>query len=534
MTHTTRPFSRLSRGAGLGLLLLLAGCGRDATVTPFKTPGVGLDPGTIGPEPALQNGLFELNRVEFAGGGLPLALLGLVSYQALDATGSADPPYAVVSGQGFVSEAPQPRMDVLFGTIGVPLDRPGTCYTQYEPRAFLSSLVDVGDHIAFEGEGFSMRIGRRPVVYPKNNMEQIRPYYSDFAPWRPHAVNHAELGEDDSLADARETVLMPANWRPGATVNLRFPGGLPPEEATFGAIPMPLAATGNTVAHPLPQDLPDMMVAWSGPAYSLDPATGAVGAAEEDQVASSAGVNQRCLQFAETTSPPGSPEGCASAPWRRTTDAFGQEVPVGQLYTGPWETEDGVGFAWEPLGGGASSGTLVVGVRILGPVDFDDEYKRVAQVDAPATTHLRERYSVLDDAGLLAEGESLPDAVPREALACEAEADGTARWDIDPSLLDASGAPVLGLQGEPSRVLAEVICNVPDDGLFVLTPEMVQDALDYGDQNGAAGAIFYVARTTASDLDTPDVRDRYGQRRPAEPVRVTTSTARFGRFYWNR
>lgn len=528
-----RPGNALGRRRGallLGAALAASACGREATVTGFKTPGVGLDPGDIGPEPVLQNGLLELNRIEFGGGGLPLAIIGLVSYTGLEATGSADPPYAVVSGQGFVSEAPQPGMDVLFGTVGVPLDRVDTCYTQYEPAAFLSSLVDVGDAVVFDGEGFSMSIGRRPIVYPDNNMEQVRPYYSDFQPLRLHGLSHSTLGKSDALTDAVDELLIPANWRPGATVTVRFPGGLPPEEATFGAIPMPLAANGMANTHTLPQDLPELMLSWVGPAYQLDPATGTV-AADAD---AGGGLVNKCFQFGETTDVPEASEDCASLALNRAENDFGQALPIGQIYTAPWSTESGLNITWSPRESESTSDKIIVGVRILGPVDFDDEYKRVSEVEVPATSHLMDRWESMVDAGFVSDDERPAESVTREALACESADEGEMSWAIDPTLIDESGEPVLGLQGEPSRVLAEVVCNVSDDGSFLLTPGLFDEALAYADQNEAAGAIFYVARTTATDLDTPDVRDRYGQRRPAEPVRVSTSTARFGRFHWDR
>lgn len=515
---------------GVSLLLALAGCGRDATTTLFKTPGVGLDPSTIGPEPELHNGLIEMDYLEFAGGGLPLGLIGLVSYTALDATGSSDPPYSIVTAQGFVSEAAQPRMDVLFGTVGIPHDAPGSCYTQYEPRAFLSSLVDVGDHIRFQGDGFGMNIGRRPVVYPQHNMEATRPYYSSFEPWRPQSVSHHTMEPGSSIEDARTEVLLESNWKHGAAVDISFPGGLPPREATFGSIPMPLGANGRSNTHTLPRALPDILMTWRGPSYGYDAESGDYVPVTSD----GASLTSRCLQFGDMEDLPSELSDCANAEMMRVENEFGQELPVGQLYTGPWETPDGVQFSWNAAPEAKGLGTMVIGVRLLGPVDFDDKYKRVAQVKVPVTDHLQDRWDRLQSDGIIADGDDPPGDVVRENLACETEASGDLSWEIDPDLLDDNGDPVLGLQGEPSRVLAELICNVPDDGVFVITPEMMASAMAYGELHGAAGAIFYVARVTSSSLDTPDVRDRYGQRRPAEPVKVLTSTAKFGRFYWNR
>ena len=70
-------------------------------------------------------------------------------------------------------------MDVLFGTFGAPHATVGSCYTNYDPSAYLNTVADVGNAITFQGDGFRFDLGRRPAMYAKNNSERLFPYYSE-------------------------------------------------------------------------------------------------------------------------------------------------------------------------------------------------------------------------------------------------------------------------------------------------------------------------------------------------------------------
>ena len=501
------------------LALLLSACGREAEETPFKTAGVGLDPSTIGPEPVLQGGLFEYHYIDFAGAGLPLALIGLVSYDGVTPGFSkVDPPYSVVYGQGFVVEADQPQMDVLFGTFGVPHQTPGACYTHFEPRSFISSVVDVGDGIRFAADdgSFEFEVGRRPQVYAENNQENLFPFYTNFASWRPYPMTYAEVATEGPVGDAALRTLVAPNWKHGGVVEVSFPGGLPPDQASFGSIPMPLAALGADRSHRLPTDFAGVRLSWDGPVYDAD------GGVDDG------GSPSTCLQFGRVEGEVATAADCAAPALVRNE----YDQPIGQLYTGPWDTTGGLSFEWEEPANAADE-TIVLGVRILGEVDWDDQYKQVARIPVQASETVLTKVEELVSLGYIDEVPSF-DGVTRDKLACESEANGDFRWEPDPVLFQPDGSLVKGLEGEPTRVLAEVVCNVPREGKFTLTPEMLQLALDYGDLHGAAGAVFYFGRTTAMPLDTPDVRDAYGQRRPIAPVQVVTSSIKLGRFHWSR
>ena len=66
----------------LPLLALLPAlsCAPEYDDVPVKLVGVGYDPDEIGPAPTPYGGVVEYSWVNFAGGGLSLALMGLGSF----------------------------------------------------------------------------------------------------------------------------------------------------------------------------------------------------------------------------------------------------------------------------------------------------------------------------------------------------------------------------------------------------------------------------------------------------------------------
>ncbi|MEC7987546.1 MAG: hypothetical protein VX278_20435, partial [Myxococcota bacterium] len=111
-------------------LLLMTGCGRDTTPSDYKLAGVGLDPDEVSPSPKMYGGLISYDYVEFGGGALPLALVGLNFY---DSSGPGistfKPPYAMVTGTAFFFEQDAPAPNVLFGNVSVAPAKVGTCHT---------------------------------------------------------------------------------------------------------------------------------------------------------------------------------------------------------------------------------------------------------------------------------------------------------------------------------------------------------------------------------------------------------------------
>jgi hypothetical protein len=508
-------------------LLSVAACGQPVTPTPVKLAGVGLQPDDVGPTPNNYGGVVEYDLVNFAGAGLPLGLVGLVSYDAVGPDFmQMKPPYSMIYGLAFVMETDLPATDTLFGSFGVPPEVEGSCYTNFEPQAYLNNTADVGTAVTFVGDedGISFSIGRRPLVYPKNNVENLFAYYSDLdVHITQPLVGLADPG-DGAFSRENTRVIEAANWLPGASVAMTFPGGIPPEDAGVGSIPSPLAAgPGSTFT--LPEKPTGVMMSWKGPVYDAD--GNLLMTADElgDEGYST------CLQFLAHESMPQDPEDCLAL----------QEPPgvestfSGQMYTGPWDTEDGsVTVKWVP-GSGESSDLVTISVRFLGPVDLDDENKLVATVNVPLTESITAYHqdAFIDQSGVISGGEFADDHGTRSALACEVEGDDFT-WETDPSLLASDGGFVTGLQGEPTATLADVTCNAGDSGSFTITNAMIADALDYATRNKAEGAIFYMTRTSVMNVDTPPVRDRYGQRRDISDVRVLARSVELGRFWFQK
>jgi len=546
MTINT-AMTRLTVLALLGLTT--AGCGRDSANGTYKTPGVGLNPDEIGPTPIDQGGLIEYHYIDFAGAALPLGLTGLISFDAVGPESlSMLPPYAMIYGTGFVLSSDIPQMDVAFGTFGAPLKTPGACYTNYEPSAYLNTMADVGLGISFTGDDFEYTLGRRPGVYAKANQQNLFPYYSGLAAYRNAPLEGlVASAEGGSFADLERRVIRPANWKHGAKVNISFPGGIPPEDASVSSVPMPLAAGGGDTSHYLPGQPDGVMMSWDGPLYDAD--GNEVGTGEV----------RRCLTFADTDFTPSSAEDClernlpdpgVGTSTTEVTDTDGNIVLAklqGQMYTGPWETGSGVTFSWPSDSIGADE-TIVVGVRLLGEVDLDSQYKTISRIPVQPSSNLKERWDMYRDEELAALGiygyidpdvQMPTETIYRDKLACEQEDEGDFVWEVDPTLYLDPDNPDAGyihsLQGEPTYTVAELICNVPtDNNSYTVTADMLQFALEYGEQHNAQGAVFYFARTTAKDLVTPPVRDRYGNRKDISAVRVLTSSAKLGRFWWNR
>lgn len=523
MTHT----HALPRVAPPALLLALsaAACGRDIEVETYKTAGVGLDPSEIGPAPTPYGGLIEVHHVEFAGAALPLGLTGLVAFDEVGPNLiQMKPPYALVTGTGFVLDANLPQMDVLFGTFGAPHDKVGSCYTNFEPRAYLNTTADVGNEISFTGlnKDFQFNLDRRPGVYAENNAQYLFPYYTSLSTWRPVAQTRRADPGQGPVANSDREVMRPANYLHGEDVVVRFPGGIPPVEASVSSIPMPLAAGSGDVILRLPRQPEGVMLSWSGNHYDKDGNVVATGEVRS------------CLEFADRGAMPNAPSDCA-VPFEPAADP---NALVGQMYTGPWDTTSGLTFSWLPPAEDFYD-KVVIGVRLLGPVETDSEYKKVSRIAVPASDGVKRNWELFQDEPYcyIPPDAEVPATGYRAALPCEEEG-ADFEWQVDPALLKDPNDPtsfINSLQGEPSYIVAELVCNVEDKaGAFTITPDMMQFALDYGALHGASGAVFYFARTSGKDVVTPPVRDRFDQRRDIAPVRVQSASAKLGRFWWAR
>jgi len=524
MSHGKTHLSLLVLGFGL-----LTGCGRDTYDASYKMAGVGLDPEEIEAAPADFGGIIEYDWVDIAGGGIPLGILGLVSYESAGPNfGNFAPPYAMVYGLGFVMQDNLTATDTLFGTFGTAPAKEGTCVTNLEPQAYLSNIVDVGDGIHIEsldGEA-GYTIGRRPLQFGPN-VENVFAYYMELGSWQPVPSYYYAMADDgEGLGGFEKTMLRPSNFKFGTPHSISFDGSIPPDEATWGAIPVPLSAYDDLGAEEpscertmvTPTRPEGVMLSWEGPTYNQ----------YGEEVAN--GVTSTCLQFQAHENVPESPEACATLAELPEPDDLDQ-LPFGQMYTGPWDTEGGVTFEWMPSEAGVDE-VVTISVRFLGPVDEDDEYKQLNTVAVSPSDDVKDSWEDAQDDGLIPNDIDVPDGY-RTANACDD--DDETEWIFDPSLSQGNGEYVVSLQGDPSHSVAEVTCRVTDsDGTFTITEEMLETARIYGTQMGAEGAVFYMARTTILDLETPPVRDQYGDKHVIEPVRVVSNAVQLGRFWFDQ
>lgn len=495
--------------------LALLSCAPAYTPSDVKLVGVGYDPEAIGPAPDPYGGVVEYSWLNFAGGGLSLAMMQLAAYDEVGpGFASFAPPYAAVYGFSYLFSERLTAADSLGGITAVPPEVEETCYTTFEATGPIGSFttVDVGTAMSFsQADGSpAFALDRVPSEYPLNRQDAFA-YYFGFDFWSPTPLSGKVRGPSDSPADMLDVLVRGDNFPFGKPVHFAFPGAFAPEYAPLASLPRPSAAVEND-ALTLPQALGPVQVEWDGPRYD------GWGVPGED------GVQRTCLSFA---APRGSPQGPA--------DCIGAEsiegAEHGQIYTGPWDTTDGrVTLRWSP-GTGADE-AVSFSVRFLGPIDrdnpsFQEEVVRVAPDEAAC-----EAWTDLQPEG---EGD-LDFAIPADApvpdgrrapTACE---DG-ARWEFDDQFLDAEGEYIPALRGDPNHNVAEVTCRLRDDGEFILTDAIVEEALTYARAHGAEGAVFYFARSTSADFEVAAAMDRYGHRLDITPIKLASRAIDAGRFW---
>ena len=480
---------------------------------PVKLVGVGYDPDEIGPSPTPYGGVVEYSWVNFAGGGLSLAMMSLGSYDEVgpEMVGYS-PPYAAVYGFSYIFDTKLSAADSLGGVTSVPPEVDDTCYTTFQAAGPLGSFktVDVGSWMQFsteDGEG-GLRLDRLPGDYPDDEQDLFI-YYSTFDFWAADAIYGLVPKVDSDRVDRmQETLVRRRNFPFGENVEFSFPGALARQEAPIGSLPRPSASVGNAT-FALPTRPGGVQIAWTGVRYD------AYGHTLAD------GEQSTCLSFAAPGVVPEGPDGCANAD---STDPGG--LP-GQVYTGPWDTEDGkVAFRWTAPDDANPDEFVSLAVRFLGPVDREDTNfgERVVLVTPDDDASSAWRASVR--AGDIPNDAEQP-LGRRAPTACE---DG-AEWVFDDAYETASGDYAPALHGDPMNNVAEVTCRLRDDGEFVLSSEIVEEALTYARMHGAEGAVFYLARSTEVEAIVPPAKDQYRQKLDISPIKLTSRAIDIGRFW---
>lgn len=519
-------------------LSLSLACGRQAEQTDYKLAGVGLNPEDIEPTPTNYGGAIFYDNITFAGAALPLGLVGLLSFDASGpASGTFAPPYSIVNGSSFFFEEGTPAPDVLFGSFGVPPSKLGRCSTVFEPRSYLSGIADAGTYIDFTAEsGAGYTMGRRPLAYPPN-ASKVFPYYMGLAALRETPLewrNPANISTDQGIGDwSREDVsLVGSTGRPnypfGEEVTISFPGSIPPTEATFGSIPQPFSSDSLGTNHTLPTRHRGVSIEWNGPVYSGD-----------GVMMADSGTHATCFEFTspDTTDqarPDGIDNGALLSPVQCTVPTEPNQPKEsqydrGQMYTGPWETEAGVTLRWVPKATPNNNETFSISVRFLGEVDetYDSFVDEMVAVEKSAD--IESKWNSGINSGSIPEGETCPETGYRPALPCDEDIS----FQFKDELRRGDGY-IPSLQGNPLSTLAETTCLVSDAaGEFTITTELLSDALTYAKQHNAKGAIFYLNRSTTTELDIPPVRDQFGNRKEPGQLLVVSNVVQLGRFWVN-
>ena len=514
-------------------VVLATGCGRATTNTGYKLAGVGANPDEIDPSPTDYSGIISYDWIEFSGAALPLGLVGLVSFEGVTAASAqVEPPYAVVYASGLVMDGNLPATDALFGNFGVAPEVEGRCHTIYEPASYVSGLADVGTAITIENEDGSqgIDIGRRPLAYPPD-VQDVFPTYLGLEAWRQTDRTYflAPDGEDQELDGMEQAILNRANYPFGQQTHVSFPGALPPDTATFSSIPVPSGV--EDISHVLPTRPVGVMMTWDGPQYS------------SDGIQVGSGEISTCFQYQAHGATPSSPADCVSyeaLPDVRVPVEQG-DFPRGQMYTAPWETDGGITFQWVTSEDDVDE-TVSITVRLLGELEEEDDNLVEAVVEVPVTSDARRAWEAAQEDGDIPSGAEIGTG-RRDARVCEDDSDVEYLFD---DIYQQGDEYVPSLQGSPFRNMAEVVCNVGDaptetitgdDGVeyniasFTLTTALLRDAMTYGEQQGAKGAVFYFNRTTKTPLDLPPVRDYQGNRRTTGDVLVVSNAAQLGRFW---
>jgi hypothetical protein len=491
------------------LTLLLVGCGRATTESDVKMVGVGYGPDEIGPPPTPYGGVVEYNLFDFEGGGLSLGFAGLLSFDEVNGDMGFTPPYSLVYGFSYMFDT-KLEGAVSAGTIQPLPTNEDTCYTTFEATGPIGSFTttDVGSNISFVSteSDAAFSIGRVPADYPPETRDMFI-YYSEISGWRPYPAVGYVPGETSSTLEMDQKVLRPANFPFGETMQMTFPGGVALERAPVGSLPLPSSYVGNP-EFVVPHAQEGVRLTWNGPRYDLTGAT--IGEGEQ----------ATCLDYfwPEGTPVPESADGCAEASF----DYSGED---GQIYTGPWSTEDGqVKFEWTVPEDSIEGEKLSLSIRLLGPVDREDfEYFG--------------SYMVNYEGG--------DPRCGRDAMSCE-----EGEWVFNPAYMDidwvdpldaACGdgtypldeAPLIpSLQGDPMHTMAEVTCRLADDGEFVLTDDIMAKAYGFAEQYGAEGAVFLFTRTNTIEAEVPDVKSAYDHRRVITPILLNARTVEMGRFWF--
>jgi hypothetical protein len=324
-------------------------------------------------------------------------------------------------------------------------------------------------------------VGRFPAVYPADPQD-VFPYYQYNASWRDAPAYYYVQTKEGSQSpyDLDKQVLEGPNFIHGSSHEIDFRGIAPAGRGEQRVDPASARLRGSASRGQLPDRQDGIMLSWTGPRY--DRYGGIIGD----------GAQTTCLRYRADEKAPHERRGLRGP--RRSIEH--ENELVANMYTGPWDTEDGVKFEWVPVEN--SIDTVTITVRFLGPSTSRTE-PGVGVRARDADPEALEQFEAAEGAGLIPTAR-LPVGY-RAALPCDDPND--IEWTVDPEPPHGGRRVQPALQGNPTHTMIELTCQVADsDGEFLLTKDIVQEALDYADVHDAQGTVFYFSRSRQDSFET--------------------------------
>ena len=208
----------------LCFILLFIGCNRPSSEYDVSVAGDGQNLADLSAPSSPMGGLVEYSRLQLLGDNIGLGFTGLTGDQP--AASGAE----WIMGTAQFGYPANPSFDQIsnFFTPVRSASGKDRCITKPGARSFAGAVenVDIGDTIRFESNRFQASLQRDPAYYPRPAGEE---WYVGYA--------------SGLLPKLRDHAVALDNWRSGAVLTLKYPGTLPPETATIGAIPFPGEAT---------------------------------------------------------------------------------------------------------------------------------------------------------------------------------------------------------------------------------------------------------------------------------------------------
>ena len=204
------------------LILTLLACIRPTDNYPVELYDAGLQLDEVLEPATPHGGQIEYARMHFWGSNLGYGLTHIYGDPA-----RADGQSLTIGSAslGYPPTVDYDRNSVFLSAGPPPKKGRDQCFTRMTaaPIAGPVEYVDVGDHIGLRGAGVDVRLDRDPAVHPRPAGES---FYAGYGGLLKPAITEHDL--------------LPLTWKPGANIEVSFPGTVAPVEATFGAIPYPL------------------------------------------------------------------------------------------------------------------------------------------------------------------------------------------------------------------------------------------------------------------------------------------------------